>query len=226
MSHGIFIFRWRSIFKWRFIWWSMQFHWISQIGAALRYWFSFSLKIREIDVRLSFSIPKESGNGSEFAIKEEIGDAGGFPNPQPYAVASLGMNDYPSLRKTRLDLPSGYRREKKWCWIVDKWRPTGHRSPLAEGGLRSLTKKPWQFSRRGGRIQNAQRQIRDGLHKESKKNVTIQSSHGERTLGKKDLLSWHGRLRNRGQALVGGIKFTAIFTESLVITQQVRNVHQ
>ena len=69
---------------------------------------------------LVFPYSEDSGNEGDFSSKEEIGDAGGFPNPQPYAVASLGMNDYPSLRKTRLDHPSGYRREKKWCWIVDK----------------------------------------------------------------------------------------------------------
>ena len=64
---------------------------------------------------LAFPYSEDSGNEGEFASKEEIGDAGSFPNPQPYAVASLGMDDYPSLRKTRLDLPSGCRRGKKKC---------------------------------------------------------------------------------------------------------------
>ena len=61
---------------------------------------------------LAFPYSEDSGNEGEVGSKEEIGDAGSCPNPQPYAVASLGVDDYPSLRKTGLNLPSGYRREK------------------------------------------------------------------------------------------------------------------
>ena len=125
-------------------------------------------------------------HGGDVSRNEEIGDAGGFPNPKLYAGACLDLDDHPSFEEDEAGSSQWPPREKMWRWIVDKWRPSGHRSPLVEGGLRSLTKKPRQFSRTGWHIQNAQRQIRDGLNKESKK--TLYKAHTGWYLGKKILL--------------------------------------
>ena len=89
---------------------------------------------------LAFPYSEDSGNEGDFSCKEEIGDAGGFPNPKPYAGASLDLDDHPSFEEDEAGSSQWPPREKMWRWIVDKWRPSEHRSPLVEGGLRSLIK--------------------------------------------------------------------------------------
>ena len=62
---------------------------------------------------LAFPHSEDPGNEGDFSGKEKIGDAGGFPKPEPYAVASLDMDDHQSFEEDAAGSSQWIPRKKK-----------------------------------------------------------------------------------------------------------------
>ena len=115
-------------------------------------------------------------HGGDVSRNEEIGDAGGFPNPKLYAGTCLDLEDQPSFEEDEAGSSRRPPRGKLWRRIADRSRPSEHRGPPVEGGLKSLTKNrdrslvmdvtsgmhDDRFTCRGGGVTSVGRSLEDG----------------------------------------------------------------
>ena len=81
-------------------------------------------------------------HGGDVSCKEEMGDAGGFPEPKLNAGACLDLEGQPSFEE---DEAGSERWPPRWrdprrCRIADRSRPSEPRGPWLDGGLKSSTK--------------------------------------------------------------------------------------
>ena len=82
----------------------VQFSWIFHLVLPLKIDFPFPSRYErytsDLDLPdLAFPYSEDSCNEGDFSCKEEIGDAGGFPNPKLYAGACLDLDDHPSFEE-------------------------------------------------------------------------------------------------------------------------------